>query len=210
MTDICIGHIRGCDRSAPEEDNFFPGEEALDKPVPIPDPEFGRVWGGDLVVIDEATRYWSQGEKIKRPHAYFFREHRHFTNVMGHSCDLVVIDPDLTMLARALKGKIEMSSVTHKPKALGLNRYSVNLYRGVKFSAKPMSSTWRILGRFESDSVQYVVLGDSSGRMRVNSPAAFNGLGSAIVGHVDGERVSMWSGAKPAALSVPIPGGIGK
>ncbi|PRD95446.1 zonular occludens toxin domain-containing protein [Burkholderia ambifaria] len=317
-TIICIGHIRGCDRSAPEEDNFFPGEEALDKPMPIPDPEFGRVWGGDLVVIDEATRYWSQGEKIKRSHAYFFREHRHFTNVMGHCCDLVVIDPDLTMLARALKGKIEMSSVTHKPKALGLNRYSVNLYRGVKFSAKPMSSsgpfafkkeiyalyksyshaqakeqpidrrqnillhgktwvvgggmvilvcaglwgvaryfshkekptegqaaaasiggasvpavpgsmagvptpsstlaprasdvsnTWRILGRFESGSVQYVVLGDSSGRMRVDSPAAFNGLGSAIVGHVDGERVSMWSGAKSAALSVPIPGGIGK
>ncbi|MCA8078984.1 zonular occludens toxin domain-containing protein [Burkholderia cepacia] len=64
-----------------------------------------------------------------------------------------------------------------------------------------VSDTWRVLGRFESDQTQYVVLADSSGRMRVDSPAAFNGLGSATVGRVDGERVSMWSGAK--ALSSP-------
>lgn len=137
---ICIGHIRRCDRNAPDEENFFPGEEMLDKPVPVPEPEFARVAGGDLVVIDEATRYWSTGDKVKKGHAYFFREHRHFANEMGHTCDLVVIDPDIGMLVRALKGKIEMTSLTHKPKELGLERYTVNLYRRSFVNRKPIST----------------------------------------------------------------------
>lgn len=134
---ICIGHIRTCDRSAPDDEDFFPGEAALDKPMPVPSPELGRVCGGDLVVIDEATRYWVQGERVKSSHAYFFREHRHFANEMGHTCDLLVIDPDLSLLARPLKGKIEMSSVTHKPKEIGVNRYVVRIYRGCKLTGKP-------------------------------------------------------------------------
>lgn len=134
---VCIGHIRICDRTAPEEDEFFPGADALDKPMPVPAPEFPRVCGGDLVVIDEATRYWTTGEKVKRSHFYFFREHRHFANEMGHTCDLVVIDPDLSLLARQLKGKLEMASVTHKPKEIGLNRYVVNIYPRGRVKGKP-------------------------------------------------------------------------
>lgn len=137
---FCIGHIRRCDRSAPDKDEFFPGEEILDKPVPVPSPDAPNVVGGDLVVVDEATRYWSVGEKVKRSHAYFFREHRHFSNEMGHTCDLVVIDPDLTMLARALKGKVELASVTHKPKEIGLDRYVVRLYRGVRLTKTPTNT----------------------------------------------------------------------
>jgi zona occludens toxin len=137
---ICIGHIRRCDRNAPEEEDFFPGQDALDKAVPVPAPDAPKVIGGDLVIVDEATRYWPQDEKVKKSHAYFFREHRHFANEIGHTCDLVVIDPDLSMLARALKGKVEMSSITHKPKEIGLNKYVVNLYRGVTLRAKPVST----------------------------------------------------------------------
>ena len=138
---ICIGHIRTCDRSAPERDDFFPGEESHDKAGPVPKADCPTAVGGDLVVVDEATRYWTVGEKVLRQHAYFFREHRHFANEMGHTCDLVVIDPDLTLLARALKGKIEMSSLTHKPKEIGLERYVVRLFRGVKLTGKPVSTT---------------------------------------------------------------------
>ncbi len=134
---ICIGHIRTCDRSAPDDDEFFPGDEALDKPSPVPSPDYSRVAPGDLVVMDEATRHWAQGEKIKRGHAFFFREHRHFTNVMGQSCDMVVIDPDLTLIARQLRGKFEMASVTHKPKELGMNKYVVNIYPRGRVSGKP-------------------------------------------------------------------------
>lgn len=136
---ICIGHIRSCDRNAPEDEDFFPGVNALDKSMPVPSVNAPKVCGGDLVVIDEATRYWSQGDKTSKGHAYFFREHRHFANEMGHTCDLVVIDPDLSMLARALKGKIEMSSLTHKPKEIGLNRYVVKMFSKTNFRGKPVS-----------------------------------------------------------------------
>lgn len=148
---ICLGHIRCCDRADPEKDDFFPDESALDKPMPPPDPESVLVNGGDLVVIDEATRYWAQGDKVKRRHSYFFREHRHFSNEVGHTCDLVVIDPDLSLLARALKGKVEMASVTHKPKTIGLNRYVVNIYRGCRLTGKPV----QILGPYAFDKKIY-------------------------------------------------------
>jgi zona occludens toxin len=296
---ICVGHIRRCDRNAPEDEDFFPGESMLDKPVLVPAPDFGRVAGGDLVVIDEATRYWSQGEKVKKGHAYFFREHRHFANEMGHTCDLVVIDPDIGMLVRALKGKIEMTSLTHKPKELGLNRYTVNLYRRAFVNRKPISTQgpykfkpeiyslyksyshdkakeqaidkrqnilsnkmvwayvvgtvlfitvggwqgwkffhrdpagkaqpehvahasssstagavgsasvvsraaadysekWRYAGEFMAGGERWVVVADAAGRLRVESPSAFSGSGMAIIGRVDGERVTRWSGGAPA------------
>lgn len=137
---ICIGHIRRCGRDDPDREDFFPGADALDKPMDCPSPDMPTVNGGDLVVIDEATRHWNSGDKVKRGHAYFFREHRHFANVMGHTCDMVVIDPDLTMLVRALKGKIELASVTHKPKEIGLDRYVVRLFRGVRTTGKPTST----------------------------------------------------------------------
>jgi zona occludens toxin len=137
---FCIGHIRHCDRSAPEEEKFFPGDAQLDKPCSVPALDCKHVVGGDLVVIDEATRYWSTAEKVKKGHAFFFREHRHFANDLGDTCDLVVIDPDLTMLARALKGKVELASITHKPKEVGLNRYVVKLYKGVKLTGKPTAT----------------------------------------------------------------------
>jgi zona occludens toxin len=136
---FCIGHIRHCDRAAPEREDFFPGQDSLDKAMPVPTPDAPCVVGGDLVVIDEATRYWSTGEKVSTQDAYFFREHRHFVNEMGHTCDLVVIDPDISMLARALKGKIEMTSLTHKPKELGLERYVVQIFNRAKLTGKPVS-----------------------------------------------------------------------
>jgi zona occludens toxin len=136
---FCIGHIRHCDRAAPEREDFFPGQDSLDKAMSVPSPDSPCVVGGDLVVIDEATRYWSVGEKVSTQDSYFFREHRHFVNEMGHTCDLVVIDPDITMLARALKGKIEMTSLTHKPKELGLERYVVQIFNRAKLTGKPVS-----------------------------------------------------------------------
>jgi zona occludens toxin len=129
---ICIGHIRTCSRDAPGEDGFFPGDASLDKPNPCPPPTL-------QVVVDEATRYWVMGEKVSKEAQFFFREHRHFANEVGHTCDLVVIDPDLMQLARPLRGKIELSSLTHKLKSIGVNRYVVRLYRGCKLTGKPQS-----------------------------------------------------------------------
>lgn len=136
---ICIGHIRTCGRNRPGDIGFFPGDAQLDKPCPCPSPEDNTVVGGDLVVIDEATRYWAMGDKVSKEASFFFREHRHFANVLGQTCDLVVIDPDLTQLARPLRGKIELSSLTHKPKAIGLDRYVVRIYSKCKLTGKPQS-----------------------------------------------------------------------
>lgn len=136
---ICIGHIRSCGRGRPADQDFFPGDASLDKPCAVPDLVADRVVGGDLVVIDEATRYWPMGEKVSKEAQFFFREHRHFSNEVGHTCDMVVIDPDLMLLARPLRGKIELSSITHKPKGLGLNKYTVRMYRQCKLTVKPQS-----------------------------------------------------------------------
>ena len=302
---FCIGHIRTCDRNAPEIGDFFPGQDALDKPMPIPAADYPMVCGGDLVVIDEATRYWPTGEKVKPAHAYFFREHRHFANELGHTCDMVVIDPDLTMLARALRGKIEMSSVTHKPKSIGLNRYVVNIYSRGRVNGKATQtlgpygfkkeiyslyksyshenakeqavdgrqnifknprmwmflgglllmggfSVWsmlnffsgkgskdaktnvanssvtafsnpstpsgtsvpqvssiarqtdvlRIAGEVIINGERWIAVSDSMGRLRYENPALFVGRGVFLVGNVDGQRVTTWSGGLPSRQSV--------
>ncbi|KVK92105.1 zonular occludens toxin domain-containing protein [Burkholderia sp. MSMB1498] len=73
-----------------------------------------------------------------------------------------------------------------------------------------VSDTWRVVGRFQSGDVHYVVLADSSGRLRVDSPSAFNGAGAATVGRVDGQRVATWSGSKPSSWSSFVPGGNAK
>lgn len=137
---ICVGHIRSCSRDAPEKPDFFPGIDKLDHPDSVPSPDRQTVCGGDLVVIDEATRYWSVGEKVSKEAQFFFREHRHFSNECGDTCDLVVIDPDLTQLARALKGKIELASVTRKLKEVGLSRYMVDLYPRARVTGKAQQS----------------------------------------------------------------------
>lgn len=134
---ICVGHIRMCGRDAPEKADFFPGIDKLDDPEAVPSPDRKTVNGGDLVVVDEATRYWPVGERVSKADQFFFREHRHFANEVGDTCDLVVIDPDLTQLARPLRGKLEMSSVTRKLKEVGIERYMVDLFRGGKVTGKP-------------------------------------------------------------------------
>ncbi len=57
------------------------------------------------------------------------------------------------------------------------------------------SSAWRVVGQLEAESFRWVVVADEAGRLRVESPSVFNGEGAAIVGHVDGETVTRWSGA---------------
>jgi len=127
---ICLGVIRIIDKSAPEQENFFPFDEDLP-------PEDYNVQPGELVIIDEASRYWYGGGKIHLNHAKFINEHRHFVNAQGHTCDLVVIDPDVTELHRRLKSKVETTYYTKKLKEVGLtNNYVVFLHRKTNLRAK--------------------------------------------------------------------------
>ncbi|ODP33322.1 zonular occludens toxin domain-containing protein [Pandoraea sp. ISTKB] len=62
-----------------------------------------------------------------------------------------------------------------------------------------VSNQWRIVGGFQSNGSQWVVLSDSGGRLRLESPSVFQNDGIARIGSVDGERVTTWSGANSAS-----------
>ncbi|VVE39253.1 zonular occludens toxin domain-containing protein [Pandoraea cepalis] len=68
-------------------------------------------------------------------------------------------------------------------------------------SAPSFSDEWRIAGAYETDSDAFVVVADSSGRLRVESPSMFSLKGIARIGTVDGQQVTMWTGgqATPSA-----------
>jgi len=74
----------------------------------------------------------------------------------------------------------------------------------------PPSSTWRYAGEFRADGTRWIVMTDPVGRVRVESPSVFHGFGLAVVGSVEGERVTGWTGSTgpakgAAAPSVSIP-----
>jgi zona occludens toxin len=66
------------------------------------------------------------------------------------------------------------------------------------------SGAWRVVGAMQSDGVRWIVVADQAGRVRVESPSMFSGDGISIVGTIDGEAVTHWSGSmdKAAAASV--------
>lgn len=74
--------------------------------------------------------------------------------------------------------------------------------------SKPASSdTWRYAGEFQARGERWVIVSDPSGRLRVESPAAFTGSGLAAVGDIEGERVAGWTGALAGkgAVGQPAP-----
>lgn len=68
------------------------------------------------------------------------------------------------------------------------------------------SDVWRVAGGYHAAGVDYVVLADGEGRLRVESPSEFMGRGIARVGTVEGQRVTMWSGARASGPSLALPG----
>lgn len=68
---------------------------------------------------------------------------------------------------------------------------------GVTAGQGGVSNSWRVVGSFNAQSKQYVVLENSTGRIRLEHPSAFMNAGVAMVGEVDGQRVTSWSGKAP-------------
>lgn len=70
-------------------------------------------------------------------------------------------------------------------------------------SAQPdrtqVSSAWRLVGTFQAEGKQFVIIEGQGGRIRLEHPSAFVNTGAAMVGEVDGQRVAAWSGAAPAS-----------
>lgn len=67
---------------------------------------------------------------------------------------------------------------------------------------KPVySETWRYAGEYQAGGNRWIVVVDSFGRMRVESPSMFHSSGLSVIGEVDGEKVSRWSGLAAKSLT---------
>lgn len=71
------------------------------------------------------------------------------------------------------------------------------------------SDEWRVAGDVRLGTVRYVVLASNTGRVRYEHPSAFNNEGGAIVGTLDGRKVTAFSGGgSPSSQQsgmVPMP-----
>ncbi|MBM5573653.1 zonular occludens toxin domain-containing protein [Deefgea sp. CFH1-16] len=62
------------------------------------------------------------------------------------------------------------------------------------------SENWRVVGSFETDGERWSVVVDNSGRLRVESPSIFHASDIAMIGEIDGERVTRFSGSPLKAI----------
>jgi zona occludens toxin len=65
-----------------------------------------------------------------------------------------------------------------------------------------VSDTWRVAGSMYAGGKGWVVLVNPSGAVRVESPSAFSNTGVAVIGDVDGVKVTAWSGAAADTASL--------
>jgi len=87
------------------------------------------VQGGDLVVLDECWRWMAKGQKMPDSMFAFLREHRHFVDARGVSCDVVLITQSITDLDNKVRVVVEKHFVMEKLKRLGLTKqYTVDVY----------------------------------------------------------------------------------
>lgn len=149
-----FGKIRIVQNEDVEKPDFFPRSET---------DETSLVRHGNLVAIDEAWRFWGSN-KWPQEHMIFFREHRHYVDARGISCDMALMVQDITDLDKRLKNVIEMSFGFTKLKSLGFSsRYRIEVYEGSKLY-KSKRTSWSsktynkkifpLYKSYASDSVQ--------------------------------------------------------
>ncbi|AYR21998.1 zonular occludens toxin family protein [Alcaligenes faecalis] len=62
-----------------------------------------------------------------------------------------------------------------------------------------MSTSWRLVGTMQAGKTAYAVIQSTDGRMRLEHPSSFQNSGAVMIGEVDGERITAWSGSKPTS-----------
>ncbi|EJL85638.1 zonula occludens toxin [Herbaspirillum sp. CF444] len=63
-------------------------------------------------------------------------------------------------------------------------------------SAPPkFSEVWRLVGSVEFGSARYLLIADSAGRLRYESPSMFVAMGPQTIGDIDGAKVTRYSGS---------------
>lgn len=127
-----FGKIRIVQNEDVEKPDFFPRSETDQTSI---------VRHGNLAAIDEAWRFWGSN-KWPNEHMIFFREHRHYVDARGISCDMALMVQDITDLDKRLKNVIEMSFAFTKLKSLGFSsRYRIEVYEGSKLY-KSKRTSW--------------------------------------------------------------------
>lgn len=122
-----LGELVIVDNDSCLSPDFYPYKNAIDNHIET----FCKA--GDLIIIDEAWRFFPKKEKINDNHFSFLSEHRHFTDKNGISCDFVILNQDLTNLQRELVERIETTYKMTKLVAAGLkHRYRVDVFSGNK------------------------------------------------------------------------------
>lgn len=144
LDDSRLGQIVHVTTERISQPGFFPIElEGADGTVARV--TSGLVEPGDLVVVDEAWKLWSQDAgKLSDEHMAFFRMHRHFVHSdTGVACDVVLMIQDISDLHRKVKNVVELSFRMVKLKSLGLSsKYRVEMYEGWKQVAKTRTGTF--------------------------------------------------------------------
>lgn len=80
---------------------------------------------------------------------------------------------------------------------------ALNAPAGVAVARNSISNTWRLVGTFQAQGKQFVVVENQDGRIRLEHPSAFMQAGAAMVGEVDGQRTTIWSGPQRTAGGKP-------
>ncbi|QHS35870.1 Zonular occludens toxin [Alcaligenes faecalis] len=66
-------------------------------------------------------------------------------------------------------------------------------------SRQAMSTSWRLVGTMQAGKTAYAVIQSTDGRMRLEHPSNFQNSGAVMIGEIDGERITVWSGSKPTS-----------
>ena len=72
--------------------------------------------------------------------------------------------------------------------------------QAVRSAIPDVSDLWRVVGTFQSGQATWVVLVNDAGATRFEHPSNFQGAGATMVGQVDGQRVTYWSGVPAHSL----------
>jgi zona occludens toxin len=62
--------------------------------------------------------------------------------------------------------------------------------------APHFSDSWRVVGHVAMHGDRWVVVSNGAGQLRVESPSVFYGEGLAVIGDIDGDKVTRWSGPR--------------
>lgn len=62
-----------------------------------------------------------------------------------------------------------------------------------------ISTSWRLVGTMQVGKTAYAVIQSTDGRMRLEHPSNFQNSGAIMIGEVDSERITPWSGSKPTS-----------